>query len=251
MTAVKIEGVTRQFGGVAALAGVSLSVEPGERTALIGPNGAGKTTLLNVLHGQLSVTSGRIYLFGREITSTPTHARTALGMGRSYQINSLFGGLSVFDNTLLAVQAVRAERLNMWHPQLTHHEATTAAQVLLDEWGLREQDGELVQALSHGSQRRLEIALSLASEPKVLLLDEPTAGLTMEESRDITGRIDGLDPEMAVVFVAHDMDLVFSVARRIVVLHYGEVLADGTPAEVSANRVVQEIYMGHDEVDSQ
>jgi len=251
MTAVRIEEVTRQFGGVAALAAVSLTVQKGERTALIGPNGAGKTTLLNVLHGQLSVTSGRIYLFGREVTSTPTHARTALGMGRSYQINSLFGGLSVFDNTLLAVQAVRAERLNMWHPQLAHGEAIAAAQVLLEEWGLWEQGGELVQTLSHGSQRRLEIALSLASEPKVLLLDEPTAGLTMEESRDITARIDGLDPEMAVVFVAHDMDLVFSVARRIVVLHYGEVLADGTPTEVSANRVVQEIYMGHGEVDGQ
>ena len=247
MEALRIEGLSKDFGGVQALKDVSFAVQVGERLAIIGPNGAGKTTLFNLLNGQEKPTAGQIYLFGQEITTMPTHRRANLGQGRSFQLTSLFPNLTVRDNALLAVQGTKPSGFQLFRPFTAYKYLFTKAQELLGAMALWESRDDLAQALGYGEQRRLEVTLSLASESKLLLLDEPSSGLTAAESTDIVTMIHNLGPDVAVVIVAHDMDLVFGLADRIMVLHYGEVIANGTPEEIQADSRVKEIYMGIEE----
>jgi len=247
MEALKIEGLSKNFGGVQALKDVSFTVEAGERLAIIGPNGAGKTTLFNLLNGQEKATAGRIYFFEQEITTMPTHRRAHLGQGRSFQLTSLFPNLTVLDNVLLAVQGTKPSRYQLFRPITAYKHLFAKAQELLTAMALWEKRNDLVKALGYGEQRRLEIALSLASEPKLLLLDEPSSGLTPAECADMITMIRNLGTDITVVVVAHDMDLVFGLAERIMVLHYGQVMADGTPEEIQADSRVKEIYLGVEE----
>jgi len=247
MEALKVEHLSKNFGGVQALQDVSFSVKAGEKLAIIGPNGAGKTTLFNVLNGQLSATAGQVYLFGQEITTMATHRRAHLGQGRSFQLTSLFPNLTVLDNTLLAVQGTKPSRFQMFRPATAYKHLFVKAEELLGSMALWEKRGDLVQAISYGEQRKMEIALSLASEPKLLLLDEPSTGLTAAESADVIDMIRNLGPDITVLVVAHDMDLVFGLADRIMVLHYGQIIAEGTPEEIQADARVKEIYIGIEE----
>src|SRR6516164_4829711 len=214
--ALELRGLSKRFGGLRAVHDVTLKLMPGDRQAIIGPNGAGKTTLFNVITGIFPATSGQVFLFGRDITTSPSHRRTALGMARTFQVTHLFPRLTVLDNVLLAIQGVRKSKFVMW------------------------------RFLSHGEQRQLEIVLGLASEPKLLLLDEPAAGLSSGESTEMSKFLRRLDPNLAILLIEHDMDVVFDVASRISVLHFGEVLETGTPEQIHASHVVQQIYLGVD-----
>jgi len=247
MEALRVEGLSKDFGGVHALSNVSFSVEVGEHLAIIGPNGAGKTTLFNLLNGQLPPTSGRIYFSGQDITTMATHRRAHLGQGRSFQIISLFPKITVLDNTLITLHGTKRSRFQMFRPTNGYKHLLARAQEILTAVALWEREDELVKNISYGEQRRLEIALTVASEPKLLLLDEPSCGLTSAESADITDMIHKLGRDITVLLVAHDMDLVFGVAERIIVLHYGEVIADGAPEEIQASPKVKEIYLGMEE----
>jgi len=247
MEAFRTEGLSKDFGGVRALSNVSFNVEVGEHVAIIGPNGAGKTTLFNLLNGQLPPTSGRIYFFGEDITTMSTHHRAHLGQARSFQIISLFSNLTVLDNTLITLHGTKRSRFQMFRPTNTYKYLLAKAQEMLTTIALWEKRDELVKNISYGEQRRLETALTVASEPKLLLLDEPSCGLTSAESADITDIIHKLGRDITVLLVAHDMDLVFGVAERIIVLHYGHLIADGTPEEIQADPRVKEIYMGIEE----
>jgi branched-chain amino acid transport system ATP-binding protein len=244
MEALRVERLSKDFGGVHALSSVSFSVEAGERLVIIGPNGAGKTTLLNLINGQLRPTSGRIYFFGQDITTMATHYRAQLGQSRSFQTISLFPNITVIDNTLIALHGTKHSRFQMFRPTTAYKHLLARAQEMLTAVALWEKKGELVKNISYGEQRRLEIVLTLASKPKLLLLDEPSSGLTSAESADITDVIHKLGRDITVLLVAHDIDLVFGVAERIIVLHYGQVIADGTPEEIQADPRVKEIYMG-------
>mgnify|MGYP001132312528 CR=1 FL=1 len=241
---LEVQHVSVRFGGLAAVKDVSFGLEPGQRVALIGPNGAGKTTLFNVLTGQLKPSAGRVRFKGEDITHHSVFARTHLGMARSFQITSLFPYQSVRVNALIALQGTRKVRYNVARRLLENRELQAEVQRLLesaDLWDLRD---ELVSSLAYGQQRKLEIALSLASDPEVLLLDEPSCGLTATESAEITTRIGDLGSKITVLMIAHDMDLVFGVAERVLVLHYGEIACEGTCDEIRANPMVREIYMG-------
>ena len=247
MEALRVEHLSKYFGGVRALHDISFSVEVGENLAIIGPNGAGKTTLFNVLNGQLKPNTGRVHLFGQEVTNVTAHKRAHLGQARSYQLTALFPTLSVLDNILLAIHGTKPSRFQMFRSANAYNEHLVKAQNLLKSMNMWEKRDELVESLSHGEQRKLEIALSLALEPKLLQLDEPSSGLTTAESADIASMIRNLGTDITVIIVAHDMDLVFGVAERIIVLHYGEIIAEGTPEEISTDSRVKEIYMGVEE----
>jgi ABC-type branched-subunit amino acid transport system ATPase component len=216
--------VCKSFGGLHAVRDVSLQIFPGDRKALIGPNGAGKTTLFNVITGSLPASSGQILLFGRDITRWPTHRRTALGMARTFQVTSLFPKLTVLDNVLLAIKGLRPTKWVMWRPLSTYREAYERAYQLLEGAAFLDRKDTEVRYLSHGEQRQLEIVLGLASEPKILLLDEPAAGLSSGESAEMATFLRKLDPGLAILLIEHDMDVVFDVADAISVLHFGEVL---------------------------
>lgn len=244
MEALKVEGLTKNFGGVQALQDVSFKVEAGERVAIIGPNGAGKTTLFNLLDGQLTPTEGLIYFYGKNITHLPTHRRVHLGQSRSFQITSLFPTLTILENCLLALQGTRSSKFQMFRLLTSYGNLFSKAQNLLEMVHLWEKRGDLVRNISHGEQRRLEIAISLASEPKLLLLDEPSAGLTVVESAAVVDMIHNLGKDITVLMVAHDMDLVFGVAERIIVLHYGQIIVEGASEEIRNDPRVKEIYMG-------
>jgi len=242
--ALTLDGVTKHFGGLRAVDGVALAVRPGERRALIGPNGAGKTTLFNLISGALPVSSGRITLFGRDVTSAPAHHRAAQGLARTFQITNLFPDLSVLDNTQLAVQAHTAHRFSMLRPVRSFADLQGRARAILDSVGLASVAGTIVRNLSHGEQRQLEIALALAGRPRLLLLDEPTAGLSPAESRLMAGLLARLDPAIAVLMIEHDMDIALEFSPHVTVLHYGCVIADGSRDEVRADPQVREIYLG-------
>ena len=244
LLALSLSGVSKAFGGLRAVDGVSLQVNPGERRAIIGPNGAGKTTLFSLISGELALTDGRITLFGRDVTRLPPHRRAALGLARTYQITNLFPRLTVLENSVLAVQALSATKLHL-HRALSRYPAIfERARALLEAVGLDGKEGETVRNLSHGEQRQLEIALALAGAPKLLLLDEPTAGLSPAESHLMTGLLKKLDPTITILVIEHDMDVAFELTNRVTVLHFGKVIADGLGDEVKANPLVQEIYLG-------
>ena len=244
MEVLNVKGLSKNFGGIQVLQNVSFSVHTGEKLVIIGPNGAGKTTLLNLLNGQLSPTSGQIYLFGEEITSLPTHRRVHLGQGRSFQISSLCPNLTILDNMLLAIQGTQPCRFQIFRSITIYKYLYDKAQELLGAMGLWEKRDDPVQTLSSGEQRGLEVALGLASEQRLLLLDEPSSGLTAGECTNVVKIIRNRSRDAAVVIIDHDMDLVFNIAERIIVLYYGQIIAEGKPEEIQRNARVKEIYMG-------
>jgi branched-chain amino acid transport system ATP-binding protein len=223
---------------------VSFVVRPGERKAIIGPNGAGKTTLFNLITGVFPSTSGQIVLFGRDVTRWPSHRRTALGMARTFQITSLFPKLTVLENVLLALAGVGWTKLVMWKPLASYEKFQTRARELLEAAGYWDRRGVEIRNLSHGEQRQIEVVLGLASDPKLLLLDEPAAGLSSGESREMAEFLKRLDPSLAILLIEHDMDVVFDVVDHISVLHFGAVVESGSCKEIQKSERVQQIYLG-------
>jgi ABC-type branched-subunit amino acid transport system ATPase component len=238
---IETADLRRDFGGIKALAGVALRVAQGERRAVIGPNGAGKTTLFNILTGELEPTSGRVRLAGEDVTGRRPHELARRGVARMYQRNELFDPLPARDNVAIAVAAAAGPYRPFRAPPASELAAATD---LLDRVGLGARGGVPARALSHGERRQLELAVALARRPRVLLLDEPTAGMSPAETARITDLIASLDPSLTVVIVEHDMDVVFRLAERITVLHEGRVIAEGTPAQVRGDTLVNEVYLG-------
>jgi branched-chain amino acid transport system ATP-binding protein len=241
---LELKGLCKSFGGLNAVQGVSLNVFPGDRKAIIGPNGAGKTTLFNVITGVLPATSGHVLLFGEDITGWPSHRRTALGMARTFQITSLFPKLTVLDNVLLAVKGLRRSKFVMWRPLSSYHDVHEKARGLLESAGYWDRRDVEVRNLSHGERRQVEVVLGLASDPKILLLDEPAAGLASGESQEMTAFLKRLDPRLAILLIEHDMDVVFDFAEHISVLHFGQVVEQGATERIRGSGKVQEIYLG-------
>lgn len=239
-----VEGLSKHFGGLRAVDEVSLTVARGERRAIIGPNGAGKTTLFHLLSGELPATVGRVTFFGRDVTRLPPYRRAAMGIGRTYQVTNLFSRLTVHENVLLAVQGLRAVKYTVHRPILARRDICDRAQELLERVGLWEQRAQPITSLSYGEQRQIELVLALASHPTLLLLDEPTAGLSLAETSVLTSIVRSLDPSITVLLIEHDMDVAFEVSDRITVLHLGRVLADGTKDEIRQDPKVQDIYLG-------
>jgi branched-chain amino acid transport system ATP-binding protein len=244
VAALELVNVTKAFGGLLANDGVSLTLAAGERRAIIGPNGAGKTTLFSLISGEQPPTGGTIRLFGRDVTRLPPYRRAALGLARTYQITNLFPKLTALDNCLLAVQALSPIKFHVHRALASYTDHWQRARDVLGSVGLADKEREDVRNLSHGEQRQLEIALALAGSPRLLLLDEPTAGLSPAESQLMVELLKRLDPAISILVIEHDMDVAFAVTDHITVLHYGRVVAEGLAHEVRTNPLVQEIYLG-------
>jgi branched-chain amino acid transport system ATP-binding protein len=240
-----LRGLSKRFGGLSAVTDVGLEIFAGDRKAIIGPNGAGKTTLFNLISGLLPASAGQVLLFGRDVTRWPSHRRTGLGMARTFQITSLFPKLRVLDNVLLAVLGLRRTKYVMWRPLSSYHEDRDRARRLLARAGFEDRAEAEVRNLSHGEQRQLEIVLALASDPRILLLDEPAAGLSSGESQDMTKFLLALDPDLAILLIEHDMDVVFDVAEHISVLHFGQILESGPRDQVRCSERVRAVYLGN------
>ena len=241
---LELKELSKSFGGLQAVRGVTLRIMPGDRKAIIGPNGAGKTTLFNLITGIFPATSGQVFLFGQDVTGWPSHRRTALGMARTFQVTSLFPRLTVLDNVLLAIKGLRASKFVMWRFLSSYRDVYEKAHHLLEQASFLDRKDTEVRYLSHGEQRQLEIVLGLASDPKILLLDEPAAGLSSGESTEMAEFLGALDPNLAILLIEHDMDVVFDVANHISVLHFGEVLESGPTEQIRSSAKVQEIYLG-------
>jgi ABC-type branched-subunit amino acid transport system ATPase component len=241
---LRLENVSRDFGGLRAVGNVSLSIAPGERHVLIGPNGAGKTTLFHLISGELKTSEGKIILFGEDVTGMASYRRAARGMARTFQITNLFPNLTVTENVLLACEALEPRKFSMLRPLSTCKDLNERATKLLRDFGLWELRGEHAQNISYGDQRKVEIALSVAGRPRLLLLDEPMAGLSGAESESMQRLLHQLDPAITVLLIEHDMDMAFAFAQRITVLYQGRVLTSGPKDEVRNNPAVQEIYLG-------
>jgi branched-chain amino acid transport system ATP-binding protein len=241
--ALRLEGVGRRFGALQAVRDVTLDIAPGERRAILGPNGAGKTTLFNVIAGDFPATAGRVLFFAEDVTGLAAQLRTRRGVTRTYQNSLLFTGLSVADNLYLAVRGVRPHRLSFLRSRRGDVHRARAAELAVMV-GLAEVTGLLVSELSHGQRRQLELGMALAGEPRLLLLDEPAAGLSPGERAELVRLLAQLPRELTVVIIEHDMDVALQVAERVTVMHNGEVVAEGTPAEVQANETVHRIYLG-------
>ena len=241
---LQLERVSRHFGGLKAVNDVTLTVDTGARHAVIGPNGAGKTTLFNIISGEFPPSSGTILWNGSNVTKLTPHQRAALGIARTFQITRLFPELTVRDNVLLACAALDRRKFTMFRPLSSFGEFTERAAQLLDRFELSNVRGEQARHISYGAQRRLDVALALAGQPRLLLLDEPMAGLSTPERVAMRGLLEQLDRSIAVLLIEHDMDVAFSFAARVTVLHQGKVLADGSREDVSANDLVQQAYLG-------
>jgi branched-chain amino acid transport system ATP-binding protein len=248
MEALRVERLSKNFGGLKVLTEVSFDVEVGERVAIIGPNGAGKTTIFNLLSGELPASGGLIYLFGRNITGMPTHHRIHLGLSRSFQVIRLPFHLTVLDSILLALQGLRTSRYQMFRSSTNYDKLLAAAQNQLELANLWGKKDSIVQDLSYGEQRKLGIALSLVLRPKLLLLDEPSAGLDIGEIPTFINTVRALTKDTTTIFTAHDLDVVFSLADRVLALYSGSIIAQGTPEEIQADCKVREIYLGLEEV---
>jgi branched-chain amino acid transport system ATP-binding protein len=246
MSVLEVRSVTKAFGSLIAVRDVSLTVESGELRAVIGPNGAGKTTFFNLISGFFPPTSGTIGFEGTDVTRVPAHKRVALGMARTFQITEIFPELSVAENVQISAEVAAGYRLRPWLGRSAAAEVRNTVDEILTLAGIEKKGGRLVGELSHGDQRAAEIAMALALKPRLLLLDEPTAGMGDQETYEITQLIRRLhrDSKRTIVLIEHDMRVVFHLADRISVLDQGRLLAEGTPAQIAANEAVQAAYLG-------
>ncbi|HSW05158.1 ABC transporter ATP-binding protein [Aquabacterium sp.] len=250
MSGVVLEtrNLVKRFGGITATQNVSMTIERGARHALIGPNGAGKTTLINQLTGVLPPTEGRVLLHGRDITDLAPHQRVGLGLVRTFQINQLFSSLTPLQSLAVAVASRRDAARRWWQPMGHDPDIAAECEKLLAQFRLTEHADRLTRELPYGKRRLLEIGLAVALKPSVLLLDEPAAGVPAAERRDILDTVAALPDDVSVLLIEHDMDLVFSFAKRMTVLVNGAVLTEGTPAQIAADPQVRAVYLGESEV---
>lgn len=246
--ALRLQGVSRRFGGVEAVRDVSLDIAYGERRVILGPNGAGKSTLFNLIAGEFGPTAGRVVLFGEDVTRRGMPYRARHGLSRTYQTTHLFLGLSARDNLFLAARGVEARRMSWLRPG-KHDRYLAKALEVATHVGLEQVLDRKVGELSHGEQRQLELAMALAGHPRMIILDEPAAGLSQGERARLTALIQGLDQAMTVLMIEHDMDIALQVAELVTVMHNGRVIVNGTPDEIRANIIVHELYLGerHDD----
>lgn len=244
---LKTSELSLHFGGVAALNLVSLEVEDKQVRSIIGPNGAGKTTLINVITGRLAASTGSVYYQGRDITSKSVHDRVRMGLCRTFQITSIFMGLTVFENVRIAKQAHLGGSWRIFSNRAGLKEVNRQTNAILERLDLMDMAKVPARNLSHGDQRVLEVAIALAGEPKALLLDEPAAGMSPTETEQISALIKELAEDLAVVLVEHDMEVVMSISDRITVLHQGGIIAEGLPEEISQNPQVKDAYLGSEE----
>lgn len=242
MNLLEAEGLTKQFGGVRAVDDVSFAVPAGQWLGVIGPNGAGKTTLFNMLGGQVRPSAGRIRFAGTDITRTPPHRRYEAGLGRSFQIASLFRGSSVVDHLALALR--RSHRWSLFRSSLGEAALRREIAAALEAWELDAGPETLPDELPYGAQRRLELALAVASKPRLLLLDEPNVGLTAAECDDLLQRVRSLAHDVTVLVVAHDMEMVLTWSHRVLVMHFGALVADESPDDLLRNQLVSDVYLG-------
>jgi len=245
MTALAVSNLCKHFGGLRVTTNVNLTVEPGERRLIIGPNGAGKTTLFNLITGEIAPDSGSIRLFDRDITWISSHRRPHLGMARTYQIITLFANDTILRNVTLALLGLSPLRWSPFKDIEQQHAVIERARAALARVGLGHIADRPLSQTSYGERRRVEIAMALAQEPKVLLLDEPFAGLSIDERRDVRQLLNTIPREVTVVMIEHNMDVALDWAERITLLHFGEVIVEGTRAEVVANPRTREVYLGH------
>ncbi|WP_099865513.1 ABC transporter ATP-binding protein [Pararhizobium haloflavum] len=242
--ALETIGLTKSFGGFQATKDVNLKVETGARHALIGPNGAGKTTLINLITGVLKPSAGRVLIAGEDITAMAGHQRVRRGLSRTFQINQLFAEFTILESLVLSISEREKHGARMWAPLSSERAVVDEAAALLDRFGLADVMGDKAQHLPYGRRRLLEIAIAFASRPKVLLLDEPAAGVPEEERRDVLAIVRALPADVTVILIEHDMDLVFSFADRISVLVGGSLFAEGSVDEVAADPRVKSVYLG-------
>jgi branched-chain amino acid transport system ATP-binding protein len=245
VNALSLNGVSKRFGGLEAVRDVHMDVPHGERRALIGPNGAGKTTLFNVIAGDLPVTSGNINVFGQDVTGMPPHRRVKLGLTRTYQTSALFDTLTVAQNMYLGVIGPAGSRhfdmLRLAEKDIAHQER--ALQVI-EVVGLGDRVTTSTGDLSHGERRQLEVGLAIAYKPRLVMLDEPASGLSPEERQSLIDLLNSLEQDITLLLIEHDMEVAFNVSEHVTVLHDGRVIVEGTPEEISANDVVQKVYLG-------
>jgi branched-chain amino acid transport system ATP-binding protein len=241
---LRLRGVGRRFGGLQAVSGVDLDVQAGERRAILGPNGAGKTTLFNVIAGEFPPTSGTIELFGADVTYLPARRRVGMGLTRTYQTSRLFLGLSVEDNLYLSLVGKQGGHLRPILIPSRDGRLRGEARETAERVGLGTVVGELVKNLSHGEQRQLEVGMALAGEPQLMMLDEPAAGLSRTERVKLTEMLTGLDRSITLLLIEHDMDVALTVAEYVTMMHDGRVIVEGTPAEIRANELVHDLYLG-------
>jgi branched-chain amino acid transport system ATP-binding protein len=241
---LEIEGLTKRFGGVVAADEISLAIWPGELHAIIGPNGAGKSTLIAQLSGEIVPDSGHIRFDGRDITTLPVYRRSQLGLARSFQVTTLFSDFTAIDNVALSVQAHAGHSFRFWRDARRETDLREPARAALVRVGLGERAGTLVADLSHGERRQLEIAMALAARPRMLLLDEPMAGMGLDESARLVDILRTLKGKITVMLIEHDIDAVFALADRISVLVYGRIIASGEPSAIRADVAVREAYLG-------
>ena len=242
---LRLRGIGRRFGGLHAVRDVDLDVAHGERRAILGPNGAGKTTLFNVISGDTLPTSGSVEFLGQDVSVLPPRTRAKLGMGRTYQQSRSFGGLTVEENLRLAVLGVGSGHYRLYGRPARDRAARERARELAASVGLDARCGELVGSLSHGEQRQLEVGMARASNPRLMMLDEPASGLSRGERVALTDRLLQLDRDVTLILIEHDMDVALRVADRVTMMHDGAVIVEGTPAEIRANQTVHDLYLGN------
>jgi branched-chain amino acid transport system ATP-binding protein len=245
MAILETQGLTKSFGALTAVSGVSLRIEAGSLHSIIGPNGAGKTTLFNLLSGAFPPTSGKILFEKKEITGTPAHRVAHLGLARSFQRTNVFPAFSLLENAWTAAFACAPSWQGLlWRETELYAEVTARAREALSLVGLEGKSRQLAREISHGEQRQLELAIALAAQPSVLLLDEPAAGLSPEETRNMVQLVRTLKGRYTIVLIEHKIDIIMSVSDRISVMHFGSLIAEGTPAEIQANPEVRKAYLG-------
>jgi branched-chain amino acid transport system ATP-binding protein len=240
---LRLRGIGRRFGGVQAVADVDLTVGAGERRAILGPNGAGKTTLFNLISGEFPPSAGTVELFGRDVTTAPARTRARMGLSRTFQTSRLFGGLSVEDNLYLAVLGVGDGHLRLVRTE-ADAELRDKAHAMAEAVGLADRLDVLVAELSHGEQRQLEVGMARVAQPKLMMLDEPAAGLSRAERLNLTEMLLALDPSVTLILIEHDMDVALRVAEWVTMMHDGRVIVEGTPDEIRANETVHALYLG-------
>lgn len=244
MKPLEISDLSKSFGGLQTLCGISLELVEGERRVILGPNGAGKTTLFHTISGVHAPTGGSIRLFGTEVSRLPPHQRVRLGLGRTFQITNLFPDLTVAETLFLGVQAQERGRFRFLRPASKCREVMARVEEAVAQWELGAVWDTRVKHLSYGQQRQLEVILAMTARPRLLLLDEPTAGLSPAETADMTRFLRGLGRDITILLIEHDMDVAFELAERITVLYFGRILTEGPPEEVRSDRRVMDIYLG-------